>query len=76
MCGTMPSVQPAVATKLARDPRESPAVIVNSAPVPGVATMINVVTKAPHSSLTLPYILSQADTKSTEIEPALLAEFR
>jgi hypothetical protein len=44
-CGTMPNVQPAAATRLARAPRESPAVIVNSAPVPGVATITSDVSR-------------------------------
>ena len=44
-CGTMPSVQPAAAIRLARAPRDKPAAIVNSAPVPGVATMTSDVNK-------------------------------
>ncbi len=43
----MPSVQPAAATTLARAPRDSPAETGNSAPVPGVTTMISdVITNA------------------------------
>ena len=45
MCGTMPRVHPKAATVLARDPRERPAAIVKSTPVPGETTTINEVTR-------------------------------
>jgi hypothetical protein len=38
-----PEMQPAAATRPARAPRATPAEIVSSAPVPGVATMTNAV---------------------------------
>src|SRR5450631_1272271 len=44
-CGTIPSVQPTAATTLARLPWASPAAIVYNTPVPGVATMINDVSR-------------------------------
>src|SRR5918998_2097979 len=45
MCGTMPTVQPMAATRLARRPRPSPAAMVNRAPVPGVTTTTRVVSR-------------------------------
>lgn len=45
ICGMIPRVQPAAAMTLARTPRDSPAAMVKSAPVPGVATMSNDVSR-------------------------------
>ena len=45
MCGTMPSVQAKAATRLACQPRDTPAAMVYSAPAPGVATTISVVSR-------------------------------
>ena len=54
----MPSVQPNAVTMLARMPRDRPAEIVSSAPVPGVATMTSdVIRKA---TLTRPSIVRAA----------------
>jgi hypothetical protein len=51
MCGTMPSVQPSAAIKLALAPRDRPAASVYRTPVPGVTTTISVVAR--NSGLTL-----------------------
>ena len=45
MCGTMPSVQANAATRLACQPRETPAARVYSTPAPGVATTMSVVSR-------------------------------
>src|ERR1700761_3666438 len=44
-CGTMPSVQANAATRLARQPRDTPAASVYSTPAPGVATTTSVVSR-------------------------------
>ena len=44
-CGTMPSVQPAEANRLARRPIVSPAETVKTTPVPGMSTTISEVTR-------------------------------
>jgi hypothetical protein len=46
MRGRIPRVHPNAATTLARRPRARPAAIAKSAPVPGEATMIRVLTSA------------------------------
>src|SRR5262245_51030799 len=45
MCGRIPSVQASAATRLARQPRDTPAATVYNTPAPGVATTMSVVSR-------------------------------
>src|SRR4051794_5466087 len=62
-CGTVPSVHAKAASTLARGPRDRPADRVKSAPVPGVATMTNDVSRNVSTSAAY-VVVADPDPKS------------